>query len=315
MIDLLTIQKLCLDLDEAEAIAEHNSLDVLTRVGTIHYDNAPTKNLTQHKGISIRIATNRKLTVEGSLHKFYNDSTKNSRTNFDLFTMRQAVEAAEALIREKRIPDDSRIYNVEVGINLNVSKPCRVYLDKMVVTDERKMYVNPRYKDERIKTTIFSRHQRKYFKAYDKVFEMADKKTPFIPTYPILRIETAYRRLENQTVKEFFSPKNLHKLVEVFFRDWRAIKFKSDILTPKGTGLRKRMLCRDILVKSESEVLNDARERHASGILSAKEFRNIREFIRDDWSSLKRSIKLVPSDEEKEFRALLSQQYDIMRCL
>ncbi|MDR0510386.1 MAG: hypothetical protein LBH06_04770 [Rikenellaceae bacterium] len=185
----------------------------------------------------IRIETNSKLKVECSLHKYFNETHAGDRSNHNLFSMRDARRAFQHLIAEKAIPAaDLMVYNYEIGINLNLSKNCRTFLDKMKsiggAGKEKPQYVNPRYNDERAKTTVFHTHTRKFFKAYDKVFELRDK----IPEGNILRIETIYRRLDNCSALDFFHEENLAKMVETFFRDWRTIRFHQDIVTPNGTG-------------------------------------------------------------------------------
>ena len=123
---------------------------------------------------------------------------------------------------------------------------------------EKLIYVNPKYKDERVKTTVFHTHTRKYFKVYDKVFESLDKKRKVIPEGNILRIETVYRRLSNCSMKDFLSSENLNKMIETFFKDWRTIQFKRDIITPKGTGRAKQQICIEIIDEGIEVVMVNA---------------------------------------------------------
>lgn len=254
MIDLITIIKPSLSDEDVTTIVDCNDLQTNSKNGVVFYDNISTKNLAQQKGVFIRIETNQKLKVECSLHKYFNEANSGDRNNYNLFTMRDAEKAFKQLISEKAIPaDDLRIYNYEIGLNLNLSSNCRTFLDKMKsigsVGNEKRLYVNPRYKDERVKTTIFHTHTRKYFKVYDKVFELRDRKKKHIPDGDILRIEIAYRRLDKCFASDFFRPDNLNKMVEAFFRDWRTIQFQQDIVTPKGTGRARQTLCLDIMDK------------------------------------------------------------------
>lgn len=179
--------------------------------------------------------------------------------------------------------------------------------------NERFIYVNPRYKDERAKTTVFHGRTRKYFKAYDKVFEMKDKKRKVIPDGNILRIETVNRRLDKCLVVDFFGMDNLRKMCETFFRDWRTVRFEKDIITPKGTGRARKRLCMDIMSKGAEAVLRQAKERNGCGSLSDKEYRNIREFITREWDTMKSSISFIQSDEEREFRKLIEANHTILK--
>lgn len=318
MFDLITIVTPPLDNEKIDHIVWRNGLQTNSRDGLVYYDNIDTKNLVQQKGVYVKIETNRRLKAEGSLQKFYNEITKNERSNYNMFTMDEAKKAIETLLHEKGIDEaDARIYNYEIGLNLNISKDCRTFLDKIKsigpMGNERLIYVNPKYKDERAKTTVFHSHTRKHFKVYDKVFEAIDKKRKVIPEGNILRIETVYRRLAKGSIKEFFAPDNLYKQIENFFRDWRTIQFEQDIITPKGTGRAKQHLCLEIMEHGKDTVVKRAKARHTNGSLTDWEYRNIREFANNEWDIIKKGITFIQSEEEKEFRQLLEMNYVILR--
>lgn len=318
MFDLITIVTPPLSDEKINHIVWRNGLQTNSRDGVVYYDNIDSKNLKQQKGIYLKIERNRKLKAEGSLHKYYNEVIRNERTNYNMFTMSEAKTAIKQLLHEKGIDEaDARIYNYEIGLNLNLSKDCIAFLKKIksigTIASEKLIYVNPKYKDERDKTTEFHTHIRKYFKIYDKVFESIQKKRRDIPSGNILRIETVNRRVAKGSVKDFFSPDSLQKLVENFFRDWRTIRFKQDIITPKGTGRAKRQLCIEILEKGRDAVLDESKEKHNNGSLTDWEYRNIREFINNEWDDVKQHITFIQSEEEKEFRQLLEMNYVILR--
>jgi hypothetical protein len=318
MIDLITLVKPNLTEVEISSIVERNNLQTNSSDGVVFYDNISTKNLAQQKGVYIRIETNQKLKVESSLHKYFNEISGNERSNYNLFSMSQAKKSIRNLLSEKDIGiDNLRVYNYEIGLNLDVSKDCRSYLDKMksigTAGSEKLLYVNARYKDERMKTTVFHKHTRKYFKVYDKVFESMDRKRKDIPFHQILRIETVNRRLDNCFVTDFFSSENLKKLIESFFRDWRTIQFEQDIITPKGTGRAKQYLCLEIMNKGKDAVLTQAKERHVNGSLSDWEYRNIREFVTNEWDTVKKSITFIQSEEEREFRQLMKVNHTLLK--
>ena len=317
MFDLITLVKQLQD-DEVSLIVDRNGLQTNSNAGIVFYDNMDTKNLSQQKGVFIRIETNQKLKVETSLHKFFNEIAGRERNNINLFSMSDAKRTIDQLLIEKHITaDDLRVYNFEMGLNLNVSKDCRVYMDRMKsigsVGNEKQLYVNARYKDERMKTTVFHKHTRKYFKVYDKVYESLDKKRKDIPDENILRIETVNRRLDNCSVADFFSPANMDKLVETFFRDWRTIQFEQDIITPKDTGRARQHLCLEIMNKGKDAVLKQAKERHGNGSLTDWGYRNTREFIVNEWDTIKKNIRFIQSDEEQEFRQLMKVNYTLLK--
>jgi len=318
MIDLITIVTPPLDDDEINYIVWRNGLKLNSRDGVAYYDNKDTKNLKQQNGIYIAIETNKRLKAEGSLHKFHNDISGNDRNNYNLFSMSEAKKTIDRLLFDKGInKENGCVYGYEIGLNLNMAKDCRAYLDKMKSVVDRELYanpkfINPRHRNERIKVTGFN-GVRKYYKAYDKVHECMDKKRKVIPDGNILRIETVMKKLSNCLVTDFFDPDNLKKMVEAFFRDWRTLQFEQDIVTPKGTGRAKQQLCIDIMNTGTAEVLARAKERHKRGSLSDWEYRNIREFIANEWDIVKRSIAFIQSDEEKEFRELIKINYAIIK--
>jgi len=215
------------------------------------------------------------------------------------------------MLQDKGIsPTGIEISGYEIGLNILVSKDCRAYLDRMetigILTDKKPLLVNPRYKDYRVKTTVFHRHVRKHFKAYDKGFEARDKRRNDVPDQNILRLETVCRRVENMTYDEFFSPANLKKMQDRFFRDWRTLQFDKELHAPKGTGQMKKGLCKTILEIGADKVLLQARERHKTGAVSDRELRTIREFVVNEWDTVKKDVRLIQSVEEIEYRELLN---------
>ena len=322
MFDLITIVTPPLSNDKIDLIVLRNGLQENSRDGVVFYDNLETKNLIQQRGVYVKIDTNKRLKAEGSLQKFWNELLSGDRNNYNMFTMSDAKMAMKNLLHEKGIDaDEARVYNYEIGLNLNVSKDCIHYLNKMksigTVDKERELYVNPIYenpmqRNERTKVTGMYK-VRKHYKAYDKVHESKQKKRKIIPEGNILRIETVMRRLSNCSVNNFLHPDNLHKMVEAFFRDWRTIKFEQDIITPKGTGRAKQALCLEIMAKGRDEVLRESKARHASRVLTDREYRNIREFITREWDDFKKHITFIQSEEEKDFRELLNINHVILR--
>ena len=318
MIDLITLVETNLSEIAIASIIKRSNLQSNSNAGKDFYDNINTKNLSQHQGIYIKIDTNKSLKIEGSLHKYSNEISGKERSNYNLFSMVEAKQTITHLLEKKGISMERlKVYNYEIGLNLNVLKDCRAYLDKMksigAMGSEKQLYVNPKYNNERVKTTIFSKHTRKYFKAYDKVFESMDRKRKIIPEENILRIETVNKRLDNCYVIDFFKQNNLMKLLESFFRDWRTLQFEQDIITPKGTGRARHQLCLDIINTGKESVLIQAKNRHKNGSLSDWEYRNIKEFISNEWETIKNSITFIQSDEEKEFRQLIKVNYSILK--
>jgi hypothetical protein len=317
MIDFITLVKGLSD-DEISSLVKVNHLQTNSKDGVVYYDNKITKNFAQDKGVYILIDTKQKLKMECSLHKYHNEISGRERNNYNMFSMSEATQSINHLLPEKAIATDNlKVYNYEIGLNMDVTKDCRYFLDKMrsigTIGDEKPLYVNARYKDERVKTTVFHKHTRKFYKVYDKVFESMDKKRKIIPEGNILRLETVYRRLDNCYVSDFFNPDNLRKMLETFFRDWGTIHFDRDIITPKGTGRAKQHLCLQIIEKGKEAVLKNSKERYNKNVLTDWEYRNIREFISKEWDEIKKKITFIQSDEEKEFRELLRVNHNLLK--
>lgn len=259
----------------------------------------------------IRIDTSNKLKIETSLHKQYEKSLTGRFTNYGNLSLDQAKRASDAMLDDKEF-DTSKlmVYAYEIGVNLYVSKDCREYLDKIlsigILEDKKEFFVNPKYKDRRMKTTVFHHQLRKYFKIYDKVFEAKDKRRGDSPEGAnILRLEIVHRRVSGMSYDQFFSPENLVKICDRFFRDFRTVQFAQCVKVPKGAGRSKQELCKKIIELTPEIVLQQAKESHKTGALSDKAYRNIREFIARDWDNFKTQISIIQTPEEIEFRTLL----------
>ncbi len=188
-----------------------------------------------------------------------------------------------------------------------MSKDCREYLDRMraigILNNKREFAPNQKYKDKRVIVTPFHREIKKVYKAYDKAFEMNDKKRIEHPkNVNILRIETVYRRVEKLPFTKFFTNDYLGNLIKTFERDWRSLEFDIEISTPKGTTSAKINLCKNLIKRGKEAVLNEAKHRNKSGLITDKQYRTIREFITYEWDYFKRKVKVIQGTEEQEFR-------------
>ena len=324
MIDLIRIVSKKLSAEGFANIVAINKLGCNTERGNICYSNRKEKNLKHAKGIYINIDVKGSLKVEGSLHKYYNETETGIRQNYNLFSMKQAQNAIEKLLSEKAIPQTgTTVTYCEVGVNLVLPQDCISYLRKMLYIErqdgtQKRLYINPRFKDERTITTEFYEKIRTHYKAYDKGIELTAK-TPKnrkelyaeIQGKNILRIETVHKRLENRGLYSFFTKQNLKKLQESFFKDWESVCFEPDVFFPPQTGAAKKMLAKEILVVGKDEALRKAKEAREKGTLTEKEYRGKREFIKNEWNTFKTTLRLEQSQEEKEYRKELASVKDI----
>lgn len=317
MIDLLTLTKNGLSDHEVKQIVECNKLQTNSKAGKIYYDNMNQKNLTD--GFYLRIETNKRLKLVVSLHKYKNLLDKKGFVNFDLFTMNEATKTAQQLGTNTGLQlNEMNVYGYEIGMNLYLPKDCREYLDMIesigLLDNKRDFFVNPKYKNERLKTTYFYREMRKVYKVYDKNFEMTEKRRKEDTGHPnILRIETVFNRVEKMPMEKFLSRANIQRMTDQFIKDWRTIKFKSLPQVPKGTSGTKQDLCALILKHGAEKVLSDAREQLKNKRLTPKQFRRIREFIQNEWETFKTELKVIQSDNEREFREALKNTFIIVK--
>lgn len=316
MIDLLTLTKNGLTDNEVRQIVEFNGLQTNSKGGKIYYDNMNQKNLKD--GFYLRIETNNKMKLAVSLHKYRNMLDSKGFVNYDLFTMAEATKTAHQLAVNTGIQlNQMNVYGYEIGMNLYLSEDCRAYLDLIesigLLENKRAFFVNPKYKNERLKTTYFYRDMRKVYKVYDKNFEMVEKRRKEDTGHPnILRIETVFHRVEKMPMEKFLSQTNIKRMTNQFISDWRTIKFKSLPVVPKGTSGAKQELCAEILKHGAEKVLSDARESLKNNQITPKQFRRIREFVQNDWDKFKSKIRIVQSDTEREFREVLKNTFTLL---
>jgi len=317
MIDLITLTQKGLTDQEIKQIVKNNNLQTNSKAGKIYYDNMNTKNRLDK--FYIRIESNHHMKLMVSFHKYYNLLKTGRYDNSNLFNMNEVSKTAESIGTETGLKmDELNVYGYEIGMNLYLSKDCRKYLDKIqtigILEAKREFFVNPKYKNERLKTTYFYREMRKVFKVYDKNFEMTEKKRITNPEYPfILRIETVFNRVEKMTMLKFLSPDNMQRMTDQFLRDWRTIGFDCELSVPKGTNIVRVDLCKEILRNGTDKVLSDAKEKHKQGFLTEKQFRRIREFIQNEWDTFKTVIKKRQSIEEQEFRKVFEYAFKIVK--
>lgn len=317
MIDLATFTIKGLTDNEVSHIVEKNSLYTNTRNGKVFYDNMEAKNIRDR--FYLRIETNKRLKLECSLHK-YNTFLKTGKyINFDLFTLSQAIETASQLIVNTGLePTKINVYSFEVGMNLLMNKDCRHYLDRMraigKLDNKREFAPNQKYKDKRVIVTPFHREIKKVYKAYDKAFEMNEKKRIEHPqNVNILRIETVYRRVEHMPFTKFFTSDYLGNLIKMFERDWRSLEFDIELSAPKGTTSARINLCKSLIMQGKEAVLQDAKQRNKNGLITDRHYRTVREFVKYEWDSFKRKVKVIQGTEEQEFREKLKNTLVLLK--
>ncbi|MGV0977832.1 hypothetical protein [Empedobacter falsenii] len=311
MIDNISIIKKTLSDNELKNIIVKAELQKIVIGANCTYNNFHLKNLS---ALKVQITANRSLKIVCSLHKVYNHFEIGKQVNYTDFTMIDAQQTLIKLIDDLGILKTGiLITSYEVGLNLSVKSDCKNYLNKYLkigkIGKEKLFYVNPKYKDERCITTIIHRDLRKSFKVYDKGFEMLDKKRKEYLKNPVLRLETTFKRCENLSLIKFIDSENLNKIQSQFFEDWKSVKYKRELIVPKGTNKDKTKLCYDLIYKGIKETEESIKSLFDSEIITLRQYRYYLNFIQNEWNEFKLKLLLKASKEELEMLQLLKIEY------
>ncbi|NDV46112.1 hypothetical protein D0T49_03535 [Paludibacter sp. 221] len=316
MFDKITIRAAVSD-DESVHLARLHRLHVWTNEsGTLsEYRSSEYSKLT---GVEVRIVRG-KVTIKTSLHKFWNERSFGKLRNDNMFTISEAKAAFEMLLFENGLTAyKTRVVQFELGLNLNVSYDPLSFIElvKYISLRDKIMFIDANYRINRQKTTLKHKDIRKYFKIYDKGWEMMDKKR--IPAKPIdgealkiLRVETVYKR-HNERADSFFSDQNINRLVKWFYVDWKDLFFMRTVRADKGARKSEIERAELIINMGAEEYLEKAKSELEEGLITPKQYRTIREFVRDYEDSHAR-FKTIISPQEKEYKELLSKQYNIAK--
>lgn len=309
MIDNISIIKKTLSDDELKSIIDKAELQKVVIGTKCTYNNFHLKNLG---AIKVQITAEKSLKIICSLHKVFNLFEVGKQVNYDIFSMENARSTLIKLITNYGINDNGLlITSFEIGLNIQVKNDCKNYLNKFLkigkIGKEKLFYVNPKYKDERCITTVIHRDLRKSFKVYDKGFEMLDKKRKEVLKSNVLRLETTFKRCENLSLNKFIELEHLKKLQDQFYDDWHSVKYKRELIVPKGTNKDKAKLCYDLIYKGLKETQEVLNTRLENEFLTVRQYKYLLKFIDQDWNEFKLKIHLKSSKEETEISFLLGK--------
>ena len=314
MLDKLTLKIYIYTEVEAENFAKKNNLKSWKSGNTTIYQSQENYKFT---GIDIRIKDN-KAKITCSLHKLYYLWYYGKLDNSGIFTMTQARNTFFALCDKIGIdPARTRITYYEIGLNIVTENDPLQYIDLIKsisigqdAVDNLEFYNDANFRKNRQKTTEKSTTLKRYFKVYDKGFEMANKKRE-LASENILRVETVRRR-QDIPVNKFFEPPNIKRLASAFFDEWTTVKFEREIAAPKGTKESEKKRAKNILLLGREYYLQKSKKDFAAGKITEKQDRTNREFIRD-WNANKHKYKQLPSDHETEFKGKFERCFEIVR--
>lgn len=325
MFDKISIRASISD-EESAHLAHLHRLDTFKSEdgGRIIYKSNDYSKFT---GIVISI-TNNKLTLKTSLHKYWNKRNFGRLRNDNVFTLSEAKSAFEMLLFENGLlPERTRIVYFEIGINLNVSYPPLSFIEPVIYlprkneqTIDKDMFIDANYRKNRQKTTEKHKDIRKYFKIYDKGWEMKSKvrsqkpedrsssgfQVPGTEKY-ILRVETVYKR-HNEKASTFFTDENIKRLVNRFMIDWKDLFFYREIRAYKGARKSEVDCALQIVNSSYEEYVNHIRAELEQGRLTPKQYRTMREFARD-FEENSDKYKVIISKQEQEYKRIFMSEY------
>lgn len=303
MIDNITLVKNNLTADEKLQVIEINNLQSLVNEanGNKTFDNLRTKNLTG--GILIKIVGD-KLKIEGSIHKYFHYLKHGSLENYTVFTMQDFLNTIETLFKSFGLPNyEYLIINYEIGLNVFVgdTNPMDYLKNARSIGNldgtQRKLYINPRYKNESFLCTQMHKDNTLIFRIYDKDFERMDKGKKYkIP--PCLRIETKRTRQKNLSFTDFCKPSNLLLLQNKFIAEWNKLNFEKEISTSLKVHRGKQELAKKIILEGKNIALQEIEERRI--YLTHKVYRTSKEFIKN-WETNKFNFALKNSQIQDQW--------------
>lgn len=313
MFDKITIRSK-VSYDDCTFLANHHCLHTwINAEGTqVEYRSSEYSKIT---GVEISIKRNI-LTLKTSLHKYWNNRNYGMLRNDNTFTVSEAKSAFQMLFSENRLhPGKVKITQFEIGLNLNVSYDPLSFIEKVKhipTSINKSMFIDANYHINRQRTTEKYKDIRKYYKIYDKSWEMMEKRRQ--PTMQrdnktkILRIETCYRR-HNDWSDKFFTDNNIDRLVNRFYSEWKSLFFYKDVIGKKGARNSENERARVLINEGKESYLESTKNDFDNKKISENQYRTIREFIRD-FDNIQSKFNIIISNQEKEYNKLLFSVYN-----
>lgn len=301
---------------DLDLIIETNGLTEVKRGTKTSYDNIETKNFT---GLFIRIETDKsKITIDGSLHKYFNYLQNNVQENHSQnVCITDVLQTFDNIANNTKISlKDAKVKRLEIGLNLYVSSPPAEYINSIKSISPRgtkqpfKIVENPKYKNKSEIVTNMHRTNRKYYKVYDKIHELKDKKKSYPENKHILRIETVWQRVDKVKVSDLLFEPYFKGLLNEFVDTWQSVEFERITIYPKGTSNMQRQLINEI--QSNKNILEKWRTMKANNELTQKQFRTRREFLQKKFKTLINKTIYKQTKIETEFRQLMELELQKM---
>lgn len=303
--------------DDCTFLEEYHSLKVFNNFNKTEVEYR-SSNYSNISGVEIYIKRN-KLILKTSLHKYWQNKCYSKPRNDNLFTISESKLAFEMLLSENRLKAESVfITQFEIGLNLNVHFDPLTYIElvRYIVTSSDKnkeMFIDANYRKNRQKTTEKYKDIRKYYKIYDKGWQLQDKERVQLSKRTnierILRIETCHKRYKAVSTN-FFSDSNINRLKVRFYNDWKELQFYKEVIGKKGCRLSEIDRANIIINYGKdylTKIINAELKNYSS---TPNQHRTVREFIRD-FDKLEHKFKVVISEQERDYNNLLFSTFNI----
>lgn len=296
MLDRMDL-KVRLDTDnDIRRIVDRFRLQHCTRGTKAFYESS---EYGRFEGIHLKIEHNI-LKMVCSIHKVFFKSATGILDNSGSFTISQARAALCTLFNAVGV-DVSRVTVTyfEIGLNMRMSREADEYIRLVSsVGENRKLFNDANFEENRQKTTEKSRCRSKVLKMYDKSFEYRSKGKAVEAN--ILRLETSYRR-QKIPLSDFFNDAFVFRLVSQFSRDWNSLSFPRQIIAEKGTKGSQIEKARRIMEVGRDAYLAESRKDMEAGIITPKQYRCIREFVQH-WNDHKKTFRFSLHGYGVEFK-------------
>lgn len=289
--------KVRLDTDnDIRRIVDRFRLQHCTRGAKTFYESS---EYGRFEGIHLKIEHNI-LKMVCSIHKFFFKSAMGILDNSGSFTISQARAALRTLFNDVDIDvSHVTVTYFEIGLNMRLSREANEYIRLVSsVGENRKLFNDANFEENRQKTTEKSRCRSKVLKMYDKSFEYRSKGKAVESN--ILRLETSYRR-QNIPLSEFFNDAFVFRLVSQFSRDWHSLSFPHQIIAEKGTKGSQIEKARRIMEVGRDAYLTESRKDMEAGIITPKQYRCIREFVQR-WNDYRKTLRFSLHGYGVEFK-------------
>lgn len=255
-----------------------------------------------------------KLTIKGSLHKFYNKEKNGRLENIGMFSFGDARTAFGMLFARLGITGKGAILTYfEIGANLIVPEPPIEYIKAMQSikgVGGKLMFNDANYRQDRQRTTEKSKTIKKHFKVYDKNHEMEERGKSLPLGYNILRIESVYKR-QRRKLEQFLSEENARKLVGGFFKDWESVYFAPVLKAKKGVRESEKAKALEIIQLGTDSYIAKMKEEYNLGIITKKVLRGAQEFAKK-WETNRKKFQLTETEQEKGYFEALREFHKLL---